>query len=206
MNTEFDDDLSELWRGSDDPGTEQVEALSERVLRRARWFERAELLVAAFLTIFLVFGIWRKFTLGSLVAGTLIILLLLWSARTRYRLRRIEWGAEERDLETYLEKQIQRSRARERRTWFDIALFGPATLLGMTFSVASKREGRPLGYHLIETLFTWSSVLGLVVLAATIVYLFYRLRQQRAAVRQLTLVLADHQRETEIDRMTLQGR
>jgi hypothetical protein len=201
MNAEFED-LSRLWRDSAGAGAE-VAVLSERVLRRARWFERAELMVSAFLTVFVVFGIWRKFTFASLLVGALIILLLLWSARTRYRLRRVEWGVDERDLESYLEKQIKRTRARVRRTLFDLALFGPATLLGMLFAVASQREGRPFAAHLLDALFTWSAVFALGFLAATIFYLVLRLRRQRAAVRQLVDVLADHQRETAMDRLSL---
>jgi hypothetical protein len=201
MNAEFED-LSRLWRDSDGTGAE-VAMLSERVLRRARWFERAELMVSALLTVFVVFGIWRKFTFASLLVGALIILLLLWSARTRYRLRRVEWGVDERDLESYLEKQIKRTRARVRRTLFDLALFGPATLLGMLFAVASQREGRPLAAHLLEALFTWSAMFAFAFLVATIFYLVLRLRQQRAAVRQLVDVLTDHQRETAMDRLSL---
>ncbi|AQR72446.1 hypothetical protein [Sphingomonas sp. LM7] len=202
MDGEYDD-LSELWRGSVAHPAEEVSAASERALRRARWIERAELLVSACLTVFVVFGIWRKFTLGSLAVGVMIVLLLLWSARTRYRLRRVEWGADQRDRESFLEGQIRRYRARVRRTLFDITLFGPATLLGMLFAVLSQRDGRPLGPHLLDTLLSWSAVLGLAVLAATIAFLIFRLRRQRAVIRQLSDVLADHRRETAIDQLML---
>ncbi|TGX54990.1 hypothetical protein E5A73_06000 [Sphingomonas gei] len=202
MAGEFDD-LSELWRGSVRHAADEVSALSERVLRRARWVERAELLVAACLTVFVVFGIWRKFTLGSLAVGVMILLLLLWSARTRYRLRRVEWGAEQGDRETYLEGQIRRYRARVRRTVFDLILFGPATFLGMTFAMLRQRDGRPLGPHLAETLLSWSTLLGVAVIAATIVFLFVRLRRQRAVIRQLADVLAGHRHESAIDRLML---
>lgn len=202
MQADFDD-LAQLWQQEDLHSTGVVMALSQRAVRRARWIERAEMLVATLLIAAVSFAAWRKFSLGMLIVAAAIIAFVLWSTYTHYRLRRVEWGADQRERQQFVEGQIVRHRARIRRTIFDLVLFGPLSFFGMVFSSLRQSEnGEPFG-HFVDHLWTWPTLLGLGAMFVTVAYLTVRLNRQRHIVRRLTSSLAEYRQEAALDRSML---
>ncbi|NLS27611.1 hypothetical protein S2M10_26100 [Sphingomonas sp. S2M10] len=197
------DDLARLWQQDDQESTLSVVALSQRAVRRARLIERVEMAVAGLLIALIAFAVWRKFSLETLLVAIAIIAFILWSTYTHYRLRRVEWGAEQRERQQFVEGQIVRYNARIRRTIFDLILFGPLSVFAMMFSsLRQSVEGRPLT-HLLDHLWNWPTLLGLAAMGATVAYLVVRLRRQRQVVRRLTGSLVEYRREAAMDRAAL---
>lgn len=197
------DDLATLWQQDDPQSTLRVMALSQRAVRRARLIERVEMAVAGLLIALIAFAVWRKFSLGMVLLATAIIAFILWSTYTHYRLRRVEWGAEQRERQQFVEGQIVRYHARIRRTIFDLILFGPLTFFGMLFSsLRQSADGRPLD-HFVEHLWSWPTLLGLAAMIGTVAYLAMRLNRQRHVVRGLTRSLAEYRQEAAMDRAAL---
>lgn len=197
------DDLARLWQQDDQESTLSVVALSQRAVRRARLIERVEMAVAGLLIALIAFAVWRKFSLETLLVAMAIIAFILWSTYTHYRLRRVEWGAEQRERQQFVEGQIVRYNARIRRTIFDLILFGPLSVFAMMFSsLRQSVEGRPLT-HLLDHLWNWPTLLGLAAMGATVAYLVVRLRRQRQVVRRLTGSLVEYRREAAMDRAAL---
>lgn len=197
------DDLARLWQQDDQESTLSVVALSQRAVRRARLIERVEMAVAGLLIALIAFAVWRKFSLETLLVALAIIAFILWSTYTHYRLRRVEWGAEQRERQQFVEGQIVRYNARIRRTIFDLILFGPLSVFAMMFSsLRQSVEGRPLT-HLLDHLWNWPTLLGLAAMGATVAYLVVRLRRQRQVVRRLTGSLVEYRREAAMDRAAL---
>lgn len=194
MDSEFDN-LAHLWRGdAEEQDVGSFSELSKRAVRRAQWAERAEFAVVGALTLLILFGVWRQESLRSLLIGSTIIALLLWSSRTRYRLRRIEWSTDASDHESFLRSTIRRTRARARRTFWSLVLLVPATLLGMLFPSMAGNGAGSTGRPTFQ-IASWSSLAALLSLAATFAYLVVRMQRQRNEHAQLTRVLNDYRRE-----------
>ena len=176
----MDHDLEEwsaLWQSR-----EPTPTLPTRALTRARLIERAEFVLGGVLLLQIIFGAWSSGTFRSILFGTALILILLWTGRSRYRLRRTEWSAGE-SSESFIDAELTRLRARQRRTFWSLVLMPPATVIALLFA------GGPDGdlWARATGLFSWSpSRLGaLFSILAMVVWLAVLLRRQNAQLRRL---------------------
>ncbi len=199
MESKFED-LEISWRvDATDQQMAQLSAMTSRALRRARLIEGVELTVSAALMIFIIFGIWRKGTIAASLFGGLIVFTLLWSGWSRYRSRRVEWMADGASREAFLGTAVDRMRARAQRTMWSLVLMVPASLLAMFFSatlgnkpgLATRIATGSIGNVLL--------VGGLASMAATLAYLWLRLKDQQRQLHGLTAIFDNYRRESADD-------
>lgn len=203
MDSDFDD-LGSFWRAeSTDQDAAHFAALSARALRRARLIEGVEIAISAALMIFIIFGIWRKGTIGASLFGGLIVIMLLWSGWSRFRTRRVEWLADGASREAFLSTAITRMRARAQRTTWSLVLMIPATLLGTFFSATLSDHTSAAARLASGALAGLLLGAGLASVAGTLVFLWLRLRDQRLQLQRLTGIFDHYRREGADDESAL---
>ena len=171
------EEWSELWQSRDPAPT-----LPTRALTRARLLERAEFVLGGLLLLQIIFGAWSSGTFRSIVFGTALTLILLWTGRSRYRLRRTEWSAGE-SSENYIDAELTRLRARQRRTFWSLVLMPPATMLALLFAGGAQGDI----WARAAVLLSWSPsrLTALASILGMIVWLAILLRRQNAQLRRL---------------------
>jgi hypothetical protein len=195
--------LAELWReGEDDKRGDTLVALSKTAIRRARRQEWIEIAIAVLLAAGVLVVVLRRGELPQMVVGALIIALLIWSSRKRYRLRRMEWLTLSGDRTTFLLASIARVRARMQRSWWSTVLLMPAVLLGTVFARAARDAGN--GAPLVDRLLIEGSSFGTLAaglsgIAVMLAYLLYQLRRQRAQLARLNDMFESYRREAAQD-------
>lgn len=196
------DDLSAIW-ASASPGQDSAKLLARSVAaqRRAQIAEKLELLVAVGIGCAIILGEWSHHSSGALVVGGMILALLLWSSRVRFRLRRVEWLTADGNREAFLAAAITRLRARTRRATWSAVLLLPAAALGVVFAAISHEAGiGDIAARLrLGVTLTGPVTLGAAVLAATLVALIIRIRRHRRELDRLTAIQASYHEEAQSD-------
>lgn len=199
MNSSDFDSLSQIWtEGALGQRPDELAALSDRALRRARLAERVELAITFVLVAGIVVSIAWQGHSSAMLVGTGVIALLLWSSYSRYRLRRVEWLADGSDREAFLQGAMRRTRARLRRAVLGLLLLPPAAILGTLFAhAASGRQGMDsLIARLSDGLTPGGpTTLGIVALLGIAVVLFVTIRQERRQLDRLTESFESYRRE-----------
>lgn len=194
MDSDFGE-LSALWRNAGDPGeAKALGLLSDRAIARAQLEEKIELAIAFALALAVIFGIWRNGALQTIVFGLLIIGTLMWSSRSRYRLRRIEWRRDHQDRETIIRDAIARSAARVHRAALSLILLIPAALLGLLFGRGGV-SGDLLGPAGIAAP-TRVMAAGALGIATILGFLAVAIVRDRRQLSRLRGILEEYHRET----------
>ncbi len=185
-------DLQALWQTSDLAVEQRVEVMSQRVLKRQRLLEFAEILLGAGLILFVMITALNVGTAMAASIGLSISLLIIYSAWSRFRLRRIEELVDVRGQHAYLVQLLVGARARLRRLVAGLALFIPGLVLGNLFSSATGISDEQLRTFL-HVAVPGGLVVGVLFLLATIIVpialLGRGIMRQRKQIKQLEVAI-----------------
>ena len=195
-------DLQALWQTSDLAVEQRVEVMSQRVLKRQRLLELAEILLGAGLILFVMITALNVGTAMAASIGLSISLLIIYSAWSRFRLRRIEELVDVRGQHAYLVQLLIGARARLRRLVAGLALFIPGLVLGNLFSSATGISDEQLRTFL-DVAVPGGLVVGVLIMLATIIVpialLGHGIMRQRRQIRQLEIAIAAFEADLDQD-------
>ena len=195
-------DLQALWQTSDLAVEQRVEVMSQRVLKRQRLLEFAEILLGAGLILFVMITALNVGTAMAASIGLSISLLIIYSAWSRFRLRRIEELVDVRGQHAYLVQLLIGARARLRRLVAGLALFIPGLVLGNLFSSATGISDEQLRTFL-DVAVPGGLVVGVLIMLATIIVpialLGHGIMRQRRQIRQLEIAIAAFEADLDQD-------
>lgn len=195
-------DLQALWQTSDLAVEQRVEVMSQRVLKRQRLLELAEILLGASLILFVMITALNVGTAMAASIGLSISLLIIYSAWSRFRLRRIEELVDVRGQHAYLVQLLIGARARLRRLVAGLALFIPGLVLGNLFSSATGISDEQLRTFL-DVAVPGGLVVGVLIMLATIIVpialLGHGIMRQRRQIRQLEIAIAAFEADLDQD-------
>lgn len=200
-------DLAALW-SADPPADEEAELkrLARRTPQHARLTQWGEL--AAVLLLFATISLAMIWNLGleTVLIGSLILLLLAWSAWKRHRLGSIALLIDERDRISFVTSTLRAKAAELDRSALGIAFVLPGIfltmLLGYSMRGGHAGEGElvPFLIHILTTP-RGLVVVGLLCCAMMLLTLSHlRLRDELARLRTLRAEYEDEQRLDDLHR------
>ncbi|MEO0870414.1 MAG: hypothetical protein AAFY19_00435 [Pseudomonadota bacterium] len=185
-------DLQALWQTPDPVVQQRVEVMSRRVLQRQRLLELAEILLGAGLLLLVMITALNVGTAMAALTGLGISLLIIYSAWSRSRSRRIEALIDVRGQHAYLVQLLIGARARLRRLVVGLALFVPGLVLGNLFSAATGISDEQLREFLNVSM-PGGPIVGVSIMLATIIVpiamLVRAIMRERARIKQLEIAI-----------------
>ena len=196
------DDLQAIWQASDPAVDERVEAASRRVVRRQHLLEVFEIFLGFCLILFVMVTSLNVGTVTAAGVGLGISLLVIYSAWSRFRLRRIEELVDVRGQHAYLIQLLISARARLRRLIAGLALFVPGLALGNLFASITGLSDEQLREFLHITVPGGAIGAVFFILATTILPIWFLIRgilRQRKKIAQLLVTIEDFEASMDED-------
>lgn len=185
-------DLQALWQTPDPVVEQRVEVMSRRVLQRQRLLELAEILLGAGLLLLVMITALEVGSAMAALTGLGISLLIIYSAWSRFRSRRIEALIDVRGQHAYLVQLLIGARVRLRRLVVGLALFVPGLVLGNLFSSATGISDEQIREFLNVSV-PGGAIVGVTIILATIVVpiamLVRAIMRQRVRIKQLEIAI-----------------
>jgi hypothetical protein len=197
--TDFDlDRLGDVWRQQPDPAEmERLRRSAATVARRARFSQVIDVATAVAVAGVVIALVASNPKLDTILIGAAAILVLLGSNIRLRKLRRVELRNLTGSTEDMLDQSIVRAETTLRHHRFGLLGVGPAVVIGVI--VASVTRGRQLIPAIQEgpTLRTLWVVLGVAVVAGTLVYSLSGMRRARRELDRLRAMREAYRRERE---------
>lgn len=196
-------DLAALWNASAADGDQRALARSaRRTPGRARAAIWGELGVVALLAVTIILAIVWNLGPATLLVGSLILVLLGWSAWKRHHLGNIALLIEEGDRLAFIRSSVRAKEAELGRSRVGLTLVLPGTLLTMLlgFTLRGEDGHRELTDFLAAVMTTPRGLIALGFLACALLLLtvsHIRLKGELARLRELR---EDYANEAELDR------
>lgn len=195
-------DLAALWNASAADGDRRALArFARRTPRHARAAQWGELAVVALLGVTIALAIVWNLGPATLLVGSLILVLLGWSAWKRHHLGNIALLIDERDRLSFFRSSVRAKEAELDRSALGLKLVLPGTLLTMLLGFTLRDEGRQseLAAFLAAVLTTPRGLIALGFLACALLLLaasHIRLKGELARLRELQ---EDYVNEAQLD-------
>lgn len=167
-------ELASLWSTSSPPDDErELERLARRTPRLARLAQWGELAVVAMLAVTIGAAIIWRLGPATLLTGSLILLLLGWSAWRRHHLGTIALLIDESDRLSFVRSTLRAREAELNRSALGLALILPGTLLTMLlgFSLRESPGEGDLPAFLAAVLSTPRGLIAVAFLASAVLLL-----------------------------------
>lgn len=197
-------DLAALW-SAPAPAAEQREweRLARSTPRRARTVQAAELIFVFIIGACIVAAIVWRLGPGTVLTGSLILLLLGWSAWNRHRLTEIALLIDGSDRASFMASLVRAKEAELRRSAIGLALILPGTLLSAALSYLVQADAAQVSFarFLPDVLLTTRGMVAIAFLGSAMMLLtlaHLRLAGELARLRELRSDYAD---ETRLDAM-----
>jgi hypothetical protein len=193
-------ELADLWGESAPVGDQQeVERLARTTPRRARMAQWGELAVVALLFAAIGASVVSSLGPGTMLTGSLLLVLLGWSAWKRHQLANLALLIDQSDRLSFVRSSVQAKEAELRRSGLGLALILPGVVIALLwgFSLRHPDGGVELGDFLLAVitaprgLVTYGCVIAAVVILSV---LHVRLRGELAELRRLQQQYADEAR------------
>jgi hypothetical protein len=196
------DELAALWGGAAQPEEQrELKQMALRTPRLARMVQWGELGVVAMLAATITASILWKLGLATLLIGSLILLLLGWSAWKRHHYGNAAMMLEEGDRRSFLRSLVRAREAELKRSAIGLAFILPGTLLTMLlgFSLRMGQGDQGLFPFLLAVLSTPRGVVALAFLACAVMLLSLSHLRLVAELKRLRGLLGDYEEEAHRD-------
>lgn len=196
-------DLAALWSASavdrDRSDFAQAVKRTPKAARAAIW---GDLAVVALLAGTIVAAIVWNLGSATLLLGSLILLVLGWSAWKRHHLGNIALLIDTRDRLSFLASSVEAKRAELNRSAIGLSLILPSTLLTMLFGFTLRGEqgDGELAAFLSAVLTTPRGLISLGFLACALLLLSLSHARLKGELKRLLMLRDDYANEAELDR------
>ena len=203
MKSDEYQELAALWGASTAADDEaELQRLARRTPRRARIAQWGELFAVALLAGTILLSIVWNLGPATMLVGSLILLLLAWSAWKRHHLGNVALLIDERDRLSFIRSTLRAKEAELNRSALGLALILPGTMLTMLLGFSLRQEnggGGDLAAFLIAVVTTPRGLvaLGFLLCALLLFSLSHiRLLGELARLRRLH---EDYEAEERLD-------
>ncbi len=196
-------DLAALWNASAADGDRRdFERAAQRTPRWARTTMWIELGAVAVLAVTIVMAIVWRLGPSTLLVGSLILVILGWSAWKRHHLGNIALLIDTRDRLSFLASSVEAKQAELNRSALGLALILPGTLLTMLlgFTLRGEQGEGELAAFLAAVLTTPRGLISLGFLACALMVYSVSHMRLTGEVRRLRELRDDYANEAELDR------
>lgn len=196
-------DLAALWSASAADGDRRDFArAAKRTPRLARTVIWGELGIVVLLAGTILLAIVWNLGAGTLLVGSLILVMLAWSAWKRHRLGNIVLLSDERDRLSFLRSSVDGKQAELNRSALGLALILPGTLLTMLlgFTLRGEQGEGELAAFLSAVLTTPRGLVSLGFLLCALLLLSVSHLRLSSELKRLRELSEDYANEAELDR------
>lgn len=204
-NDEYNE-LAAVWGASERPDDRrELERLARRTPRLARMVQWGELTAVAVLGSGIVTSIVLRLGPASLLTGSLLLLLLGWSAWKRHKLSNMTLLIEASDRLAFVRTMVRAKEAELNRSAIGLAMVPPGIVLTLLLAFAVRGgpgEGELLAF-LSEVVVTPRGLIGFVFLACVVVALAVGHRRRAAELKRLRQLRDEYEAEADRERPSL---
>lgn len=201
MKSDEYQELAALWSAAPAADEEaELKRLARRTPRLAQMTQWGELAAVAILAS--TIGLSMAFNLGpaTVLVGSLILLLLAWSAWKRHHLGNIALLIDERDRVSFVRSVVHAKEAELDRSALGLALILPGTLLTMLLGFALNEGGDgDLAAFLLAVTTTPRGVVFIGLLLAALMLLSFSHLRALGELGRLKSLYEDYQAEARLD-------
>lgn len=196
-------DLAALWGASTADADQQAfDRAAKRTPRLARTAMWGELGIVALLAATIVLAIVFNLGLTTLLLGSLILMMLGWSAWKRHHLGNVALLIDQKDRLSFLSSSVQAKQAELNRSAIGLALILPGTLLTMLlgFTLRGEEGEGELAAFLSAVMTTPRGLVSLGFLACALLLLSVWHLRLSGELKRLRTLRDDYANEAELDR------
>ena len=195
-------ELADLWQAAPRPDEQrEMDRLVRRTPRIARATQWGELILVALLAGTVLTSIVMRLGPATMLTGTILLLLLVWSAWKRHNLGNIALLIDEGDRIAFLNSSIRAKQAELNRSALGLALILPGTLLTMLLGFSLRKEaatGDLFGF-LVAVSTTNRGLIALAFLGCALLLLSLSHARVTAELKRLRALQADYAEEARMD-------
>lgn len=205
MKSDEFQDLAALWSASAAAGDEaELKRVARRTPRMARWSQWGELAVVAILAGTIILSIVWNLGPATMLLGSLILLLLAWSAWKRHHLGNIALLIDTRDRQSFVRSMVKAKEAEHNRSALGLALVMPGTLLTMMLGYSLHQGGGgggDLAAFLLAVVTTSRGLVTLGFLLCAVMLLSLAHIRLMTEMTRLRRLLEDYEAEERLDQL-----
>lgn len=197
--SDFDlDRLGDVWRQQPDAAElERLRRTAVKVARRARWGRIIDVVATVAVTSVVLLLVWANPQKNTIVVGTGVVLLLLFSQRRQRRLRQVELQSLTGDTEQMIAQSVERIETAIRHNRLTLIGIGPIALLTIIFAATTDRGSDAVLASLRDLpwfRFVWYGGWAAAV-AVFVVFSVLAIRRGRREVERLTAMRDSYRQE-----------
>lgn len=195
-----DDELAALWSTASATDDLEFARLARRTPRLARVALWGELAMVALLGGTVALAIVWNLGATTLLVGSLILLLLAWSAWKRHHLGIVALLIDERDRVSFIRSSVRAKEAELNRSALGLALILPGTLLTMLLGFSLRDEdGGELAAFIAAIVTTPRGLIALGFLLCALMILSVSHIRLAGELARLRVLQEDYVREEQLD-------
>jgi hypothetical protein len=198
-------DLAALWCAPAPPAERsELEQLARRTPGRARLVLVAEIAFAAIIALCIAAAMVWRLGPATLLTGSLILLLLGWSAWSRHRLGSLAMLADRSDRLAFVGSLVRAKEAELRRSAIGLALILPGTMLATMLSFQVQVGDAQLSFaeFIPQVMLTLRGILALALLGSAITLLTLAHLRLIGELTRLHALAREYAEEARLERST----